>query len=115
MKVNTYKVLFDCIQRGIDGGWQQAHKYTNKPSEFVIKEQIEHYISLEVCEFFSFDNCSVEDVNYIELPNRTTDIQGNSIKKLVSMKDFFTGNLNNNVAKQRKAKNKGNRAKARKD
>ena len=56
LKVNTYAVLEECIEMGINGGWNKAHKYTDKPNKEYIKEQILHYIMLEICEKFKFDD-----------------------------------------------------------
>ena len=56
LKVNTYAVLEECIEIGIDGGWNKAHKHTDKPEGDYIKEQILHYIMLQVCEKFKFDD-----------------------------------------------------------
>ena len=56
LKVNTYAVLEECIEIGINGGWNKAHKHTDDPSEEYIKDQILHYIMLEVCEKFKFDD-----------------------------------------------------------
>lgn len=56
LKVNTYTVLEECIEIGIDGGMNRAHKHTDNPSQEYIKEQILHYIMLQVCEKFKFDD-----------------------------------------------------------
>jgi pyruvate-formate lyase len=56
LKVNTYAVLKECIEIGINGGWNKAHKHTDDPSEEYIKDQILHYIMLQVCEKFKFDD-----------------------------------------------------------
>ncbi len=56
LKVNTYNVLEECIEIGISGGWNRAFKHSDDPSEDYIKEQILHYIMLQVCEKFKFDD-----------------------------------------------------------
>lgn len=60
LKVNVYGVLEDCILAGIDGGWNKAHKHTDSPSEEEIKNQIAHYIMLEISEKFIFDEPKIE-------------------------------------------------------
>ena len=55
LKVNVYKVLEDCVQKGIQSGYNKAHKHTNKPSEDELLNQIEHYVMLEICDMFEFD------------------------------------------------------------
>ena len=54
LKVDTYKVLDECVERGIEAGWNKAHKHTDTPTEKDIKNQIQHYIMLEICEYFNF-------------------------------------------------------------
>ena len=56
LKANTYAILEECIEIGINGGWNKAHKHTDKPKEEYIKEQILHYIMLQICEKFKFDD-----------------------------------------------------------
>jgi hypothetical protein len=56
LKVNTYAVLSECIEIGIDRGMSRAYKHTDDPSEEYIKEQILHYIMLQVCEKFKFND-----------------------------------------------------------
>lgn len=51
-KPNAYKILTECVERGIQGGWNRAHKHTDKPTEEHIKEQIEYYIMLEISDYF---------------------------------------------------------------
>lgn len=56
LKMNTYAILKECIENGINRGWNKAHKHTDDPSEEYIKDQILHYIMLQVCEKFKFDD-----------------------------------------------------------
>lgn len=56
LKVNTYAVLEECIQIGIEGGINRAYKHTDKPEGDYIKEQILHYVMLQICEKFKFDD-----------------------------------------------------------
>jgi len=55
LKVNIYNVLEECIKIGIDGGINRSFKHTDDPSHEYIKEQVLHYIMLQVCEKFKFD------------------------------------------------------------
>lgn len=56
LKVNVYSVLEECIEIGIEGGWNKAHKHTDNPDKNYVQEQILHYIMLQVCEKFKFDD-----------------------------------------------------------
>lgn len=55
LKPNIYAILDECIQIGIEAGWNKAYKYSDKPTEEEIKIQIQHYIMLEISEKFKFD------------------------------------------------------------
>ncbi len=56
LKVNVYSVLEDCIEIGIDGGFNKAHKHTDNPTEQQLKEEILRYIMLQISEKFVFDD-----------------------------------------------------------
>ena len=55
LRVNTYAVLVDCIERGVESGWHHAHKHTDAPTEFDIRQHIADDLMNEICEYFSFD------------------------------------------------------------
>lgn len=56
MKVITYKVLEDCVEKGVNYGFMRAHKHSDNPSEDYIKEQLAYYVMLEISEYFTFDD-----------------------------------------------------------
>ena len=56
MTPNSYKIVSDCVSDGIEQGWNKAHKHTETPSEQILKDQIEHYILLNIGENFLFDD-----------------------------------------------------------
>lgn len=58
MKPNTRALLEHCIERGIEAGYNHAHKHTDKPSSEHLRNQIEQYIWLEIDQFFVFDEPS---------------------------------------------------------
>ena len=55
MRANIYKILSRCIEDGVNAGFAKAHKHTDTPSESHVKEMIENYIWIEICEYFEFD------------------------------------------------------------
>jgi hypothetical protein len=55
LKVNTYAILSECIEIGINRGWNRAYKYTETPTDDKLKEELLHYIMLEISEKFKFD------------------------------------------------------------
>lgn len=56
MKANEYKVLEDCVERGITAGYNKAFKHTEEPSQQDIENAISHYVLLEICEYFEFND-----------------------------------------------------------
>jgi hypothetical protein len=54
MKANEYKVLTDCVEKGIDYGFTRAHKHTDGPSEESLKNEIHDAIMSEICQNFIF-------------------------------------------------------------
>lgn len=56
LKVNTYAVLEECIEIGINSGYRKAYKHTDNPTEQQIKEEILRYVMLQVSEKFKFDD-----------------------------------------------------------
>lgn len=61
MKANEYKVLEDCVERGIDAGYAKAFKHTFHPEEHQLKEAINHYVLLEISEYFEFNENNKEE------------------------------------------------------
>jgi hypothetical protein len=55
MKPKLYKILTDCIDTGIEYGWNRAHKHTDQPSVDILKGNIAEAIMLEISENFSFE------------------------------------------------------------
>lgn len=56
MKVKTYNLIRECIERGTSYGWNRAHKHVNDPTEDQIKNAIEDAIMNEICEWFTFED-----------------------------------------------------------
>jgi hypothetical protein len=54
MRVNEYRVMCDAVERGIDYGWNRAHKHDDDPLPETIKHHIEEAILNEICEYFEF-------------------------------------------------------------
>ena len=52
--VDTYKVLSECVGRGVLFGWNHAHKHTGTPDKDQIQDQIHDDIMTEICEYFKF-------------------------------------------------------------
>ena len=55
IKLNSYRIITDKIEEGINYGWSRAHKHCDNPDENVIKEQIYNEITNVLCEVIDFD------------------------------------------------------------
>jgi hypothetical protein len=56
MKPDSYKLLMQCIENGIELGWNRAFNHIDGPDEATIKIAIEDAIQTEICEWFTFDD-----------------------------------------------------------
>jgi hypothetical protein len=54
MRVKEYRVLEECIERGIEFGWRRAHKHTDTPDPATIQCDIHHAVMNEMSDFFDF-------------------------------------------------------------
>jgi hypothetical protein len=64
MKANEYLVLSDCVENGVNRGWERAFKHWDIPMDVMdwleehdacIKEHIENAVTIRICEYFKFD------------------------------------------------------------
>lgn len=53
--INEYKIMSDCVERGVEYGYMRAYKHNDSPSEDFIKNEIMEHIMNEISEMFSFD------------------------------------------------------------
>ena len=61
MKAKEYKILVDCVERGIEYGMSRAYKHTDNPTMDYIISQLNDGVLTEICEYFQFDDCILED------------------------------------------------------
>jgi len=54
MRVRAYRVLDECVDKGIIQGWYRAHKHTDSPTEADIKGWILDCVMNEITEYFTF-------------------------------------------------------------
>jgi len=55
MRVKSYMVIDDCIERGVNIGYARAFKHTDTPTEDEIKASIVGHIQSELDEYFDYD------------------------------------------------------------
>lgn len=56
VRVNAFLVIAEAVDRGINWGWQHAHKHVEDPGETAIKESLYNDIMNELCEVLRFDD-----------------------------------------------------------
>lgn len=61
IKLNLRRVIADAIERGLQLGFQRAHKHTDTPPEDHILEQQQAAIWLELDEMLEFRGFGSED------------------------------------------------------
>jgi hypothetical protein len=54
-KMKKYGIISDAIERGIQWGWQHAHKHTDTPDEDSVKQHIYDDVMNEIFEVVNFD------------------------------------------------------------
>lgn len=60
MKVKVQRVIEECLNSGINLGWNRAHKYGESPSKDFIKDSIHDCIMEHLYEYFLFDDDNLE-------------------------------------------------------
>jgi hypothetical protein len=61
MKVNEYKILAECVERGVTFGMARAVKYTDTPTDREREEALVTAIMNEICDVFIFPETISED------------------------------------------------------
>ena len=51
VKLDTYKVLSEIVEAGVDQGFERAHKVTDNPSEQTFKEHIASSVMLKLEQY----------------------------------------------------------------
>lgn len=72
MKANEYRVLSDCVERGVGYGYNRAHKHTDNPVPELLRDTIADAVLNEIAEYFRFDeteNTENELLNHDERRN----------------------------------------------
>jgi predicted Zn-dependent protease with MMP-like domain len=61
LRCNTYAVLSDCVDRGVQYGYRRAYKYTDEPAEQDLCNCVTDAVISEICEYFSFHDPEAEE------------------------------------------------------
>jgi hypothetical protein len=55
MKAKTYQLIQECVENGVQLGFNRAHKHTDTPSDDELQNKIIDSVMMEICEWFSFN------------------------------------------------------------
>lgn len=55
VRVDTYRVISDAVERGTHWGVMRAHKHTDEPSHDLIRHHVECEVMGALCEVLRFD------------------------------------------------------------
>ena len=55
VRVDTYRVMAEAVERGVAAGWRRAHKHVESPDASAIQAHIEDAVLNAICEYFKFD------------------------------------------------------------
>jgi hypothetical protein len=55
LQVNAYRLLSECVERGVTAGWRHAHKHTDAPTEAQLLEHLGRDVMNEISNYFTFD------------------------------------------------------------
>ena len=59
LKLKTYSIIEEAVERGISYGLVRAHKHTDNPSEEMLMQEIERAVMHELSEVINFDTDEV--------------------------------------------------------
>ena len=59
MKPKEYIVLSDAVERGVEFGWNRAHKHTEDPDPREIRQSIIEQVMITIGEYFEFDDVDI--------------------------------------------------------
>jgi hypothetical protein len=54
MKVKMYNLISECIERGVEMGYNRAHKHVVNPDKISIVDNIHREIMNQLCEYIDF-------------------------------------------------------------
>jgi hypothetical protein len=54
MKVKMYNLVSECIERGVEFGYNRAHKHVDNPTKDYVVENIHREIMNQLCDYIDF-------------------------------------------------------------
>lgn len=55
LKLKTYSIIEEAVEKGISYGLMRAHKHTDNPSEEILMQEIERAVMYKLSEVINFD------------------------------------------------------------
>jgi hypothetical protein len=56
VKINAYEIIARAVEEGVAYGYRRAHKYTDKPTEDALCQEIAQAVTGELCEVLKFED-----------------------------------------------------------
>lgn len=56
LKLKTYSIIEDAVERGVSYGLNRAHKHTDTPIQETLAQEIERAVMFEIEEVIDFEN-----------------------------------------------------------
>lgn len=60
IQLRAYHLISVAVEQGITCGYQRAFKYTETPDPETIKDEIRHYVMMELCDTLDFEGDNSE-------------------------------------------------------
>lgn len=54
MKIKMYNLISECIERGVDFGYNRSYKYVDNPDKTSMVENIHREIMNQLCDYIDF-------------------------------------------------------------
>ncbi len=61
IKWRSYQIISRAVEEGVASGYMRAHKHTDTPDEEHLKQEIENYVMMALCEVIDFDDDVIKD------------------------------------------------------
>jgi hypothetical protein len=81
MRAKEYEVLSRAVEEGVAYGLMRAHKYTDKPSEQHLSNEVHQAVMGSISEWFEFEPAEVE------LPPRPGPVRVSGVPYEVDLSD----------------------------
>jgi hypothetical protein len=61
MKIKMYNLISECVERGVNFGYNRAHKHVDNPDKISMVDNIHREIMNQLCDYIVFDEVDVNE------------------------------------------------------